>query len=238
MLVIKEELTEEDHRQLFKILEKSEMPHDLQICAEELSMLHKCHMLIQMKEEIFFDERHCAQKCLEAIMFVHQKLDLLVRRIHINGSLQMTEATAALEPFEDLLIAVGKLDLCNDVLTLVLDAEASSAASAHAKEVRDYMKGIFYNAIDKIYGKGWGEVLFADPFVQDTLIPLAEWPGRRTKEHLYFLYCDFLDCPLFGEYQERQVRVYCNFFPLSTRIVAQFLPDFARTGESRGPCSS
>jgi hypothetical protein len=236
------ELTGENRRQLFKILEKSEMPRDFEICAKELSILHKCHMLIQMKEELFLDERHCAQACLEAIMFVHMKLDLLVRRIHIDGDgspqTTATEATADLEPFEDLLQAVGALDLCNDELTLVLDAEALSDASAHAKNVRDHMKDVFYDAIDKIYGKGWGEVLFADPFVQDTLIPLVAWPGHRTKEHLYFLYCDFLRCPRFREYQQRQVRVYCNFFPLSTRIVSHFLPDFARTGETRGPCSS
>jgi hypothetical protein len=167
---VESELTEEDRRQMFEILGKSEMPRDFQICADLLSTLHKCHMLINMKAEIFFDERHCAQECLKAIVFVHTKLDLLVRKINISGT-TATEATANLEPLEDLLEAVGKLDLCNQVLTLVLGAEEQE--EAHAKKVREYMKGIFYEKIDKIYGKGWGEVLFADPFVQDTLIPLV-----------------------------------------------------------------
>ena len=205
--------------------------------------MHKCHRLIQMKEEVFFDERHCAQECLQAIMLVHTKLNVIQRTIRIDKKKWPGGKEADLKPLGELLEAVGDLDLRNEVLTLVLgveeqedDTAALLAASAeNAKKVRKYMKDIFYEAIDKKYGKGWGEVLFADPFFQDTLIPLVAWPGHRTRENLYILYCNFLRCPRFEEYQQRQVRVYCNFFPLSTRIVAHFCLTSPGQAKPEGP---
>ena len=78
--------------------------------------MHKCHRLIQMKEEVFFDERHCAQECLQAIMLVHTKLNVIQRTIRIDKKKWPTEEEADLKPLEDLLEAAGDLDLRNEVL--------------------------------------------------------------------------------------------------------------------------
>jgi hypothetical protein len=50
------------------------------------------------------------------------------------------------------------------------------------------------------------------------------------------LYCEtFLDGLRFREYQQRQVRVYCSFFPLSTRIVAHFCLTSPGQAKPEGP---
>ena len=168
-------------------------------------------------EETDTDERTCAEEYLRELMNVHEKLNGIERTMHIEEVKGTAELPADLAEF---VHAVGDLAVRYEVLTSLLRL---SRTPERTITTLNYMKGTFCDAIDKHYGEGSGAVLYDEPFVFDHLIPYCTLPGAGKEENLYSWYREtFIDGPHFRKYQQRQVRVYCNFFPLSTRTVAHF----------------
>ena len=149
-------------------------------------------------------------------MDVYEKLGVIERNQNIRNN-ELGEPTE--DELAEFVSAVRELAVRRVVMKLLLEL---SRTPPETDEVLQYIERTFCDAMDPRLGKGSGAVLYNEPFLHH-LTSYCTLPGVGKQEHLDSWYqTTFIDGQNFCEYQQRQVRVYCNCFPLSTRTVSHF----------------